>query len=111
LTKLLLLVLCVLVFSTADYFAARWGDQRDGKSLAVTLLVGPFAYLLFGHLAATTSLVKMGAYVNSGIVLGTAAAGFFLLSERPNRTTWIALCLIVAGITLLGVGKVGRGAG
>ncbi len=107
-TKIVLFVLCVLVFSTADYFAARWGDERDARSLLLVLAIGPFAYLLFGHLAAQTSLARMGAYVNSGIVLGTTLAGVLLLAERPSRTTWFGLALVAAGIVLVSAGKVSQ---
>ena len=107
-TKILLLVLCVSLFSAGDYCAARWGQTRNAGSLALVLLVGPFAYLLFGHLAATTSLSKMGAYANAGIVLATALAGIVLMGERPNRMTWIGLGVIVVGITLLSLGRVER---
>lgn len=100
------LILCVLVFVVADYFAARWGQSRDRFSLAVVLLLGPFAYLLFGHLAATSSLTKMAAYVCCGIVLGGAVAGFFLLDERPNHLTLLGLGMIVAGLVVLGLGQV-----
>lgn len=101
-----LLLLCVLIFSTADYFAAKWGSSRDGISLAVVLIVGPFAYLLFGYLASSTSLSKMGGYVNSGIILCTALAGIIFLGERPNKITFIGLAIIITGITLLSFGKV-----
>ena len=106
--QFVLFLACVLVFSVADYLAARWGCTRDRPSLVLALLIGPFAYLLFGHLAAGNSLAKMAAYVNSGIVLASVAAGFLFLSERPNRTTWIALAIIVIGLTMLSFGRVHR---
>lgn len=104
----LTLILCVTVFCAADYFAARWGQSRDRFSLAVVLLVGPFAYLLFGHLAAMASLTKMVGYVSCGIVMGGAVVGVFLLDERPNRMTWLGLVVVVAGLVLLSLGKVAR---
>jgi drug/metabolite transporter (DMT)-like permease len=107
-SRFLLLVLCVLVFSAADFFAARWGHTRDRASLLVVLLVGPCAYLVFGRLAAVSSLAAMGAYVNCGIVLGTAAAGVLLLGERPSRTTWIGILVVVLGLALVSLGKMSR---
>lgn len=109
--RFLTLVVCVLVFTTADYFAARWGQARDRASLLIVLLVGPLAYLLFGRLAATTSLAKMGAYVNCGIVLSTAAAGVFFLGERPSRLTWLGVLVVAVGLALISLGKVSREAG
>lgn len=107
-TRFLTLVACVLVFSTADTLAARWGHTRDRASLAFVLLVGPFGYLLFGRLAAVTSLAKMGAYVNCGIVLGTAIAGVLFLHERPSRLTWLGIVVVAAGLVLVSLGKVSR---
>jgi drug/metabolite transporter (DMT)-like permease len=105
----LLLIVCVLFFSVADYFAAKWGYARDTKSLFLVMLIGPFAYLLFGYLAATTSLSKMVSYVCVGIIFCSIISGYFLLGERPNRLTWIALGIIVVGLVLLAIGKVERG--
>lgn len=107
--NLLLLLLCVLLFSISDYFAAKWGYSRDNLSLILALTLGPFSYLLFGYLVATTSLSKMTSYVCVGIILCSVLAGFFLLDERPNRLTWIALGIIVIGLTLLSIGKVEQG--
>lgn len=75
-------------------------------SLLFTLCIGPFAYLVFGHLASTTSLAKMGGYVNSGIVIFSALFGVYFLGERPNKLTWVALGVIVLGVALLSFGKV-----
>lgn len=105
-TSFFLLVLCALTFTCADYFAARWGHRGDLRSLSVVLLIGPLAYLLFGYLAKATSLAKMGGYVNSGIVLFTTAAGIAFLNERPDRTTWMGIGLIVVGLALLAQGQV-----
>lgn len=107
--QLALVVLCVLIFTAADYFAARWGITRDRTSLALALLIGPFAYVLFGHLAAQTSMARMGGYVSGGIVLATALGGVLLLGEKPDRTTWLGLATIVVGLTLLAHGQVQRG--
>lgn len=106
--NLILILICVLIFSTADYFAAKWGYDRDTRSLVLVLLIGPFAYLLFGYLAATTSLSKMGSYVCIGIILCSVVAGYFLLDERPNRLTWIGLSVITIGLIILSVGKVNQ---
>ena len=106
--NLLLLILCVLIFSACDYFAAKWGYSRDTGSMVIALVLGPIAYLFFGYLAATTSLSKMGSYVCVGIILCSVLAGFVLLGERPNRTTWLALAVIVVGLTMLSFGKVDR---
>ncbi|GEM_PF-942009 len=103
---IILLILCVLVFSTADYFAANWGNTRETKSLILTLAIGPFAYILFGLLATTTSLAKAGGYVNSGIVLCSAAAGILFLGERLNKLSMIGLGVIILGLVLLVMGKV-----
>ena len=97
---------CVVMFSTCDYFATRWAAGHDGFSFWTTVLLGPFAYLLFGHLASTTSLAKMGAYVNCGIVLATTFAGVLLVGERLNLTSWIGILVIIVGIALLSMGKV-----
>ncbi len=104
--RLLLLVLTIVAFTSADYFATRWGHVRDTKNLALVIAIGPFAYLLFGHLAASTSLVQMGAYVNCGIVLGATVAGVLLFGERPDAMTKIGIGVIVIGLLLLGLGKV-----
>jgi len=102
----LLLVICVLLFSASDYFAAKWGYERDTRALLVAIVLGPFSYLLFGYLTATTSLSKMGTYVCMGIIICSILAGFFLLGERPNRVTWIGLTIAMLGLIILGFGKV-----
>jgi len=106
--NLLLLLLCVLLFTTSDAIAARWGRKPDAISVVAILLVGPFAYFLFGYLAANTSLAKMGGYVNCGIVLCTALAGVAFFGERPSRTAWLAIGIIVSGLALLSVSRVAR---
>ena len=104
----LLLILCVVLFSAGDYFAAKWGYTRDTRSMVIALVIGPVAYLLFGYLAATTSLSKMVSYVCIGVVLCSVLAGVMFLGERPNRLTWIGLGVIVLGLALLALGKVHR---
>jgi drug/metabolite transporter (DMT)-like permease len=107
--RLLTLLACVLLFSVADYFAARWGYSRERTSFVLVFLIGPCAYLLFGHLAASDSLARVGAYANCGIVLATALAGVLLLAERPDRTTWIGLGIVLIGLATIALGKVERG--
>jgi len=107
-TTILMLLFCVFLFTTGDYFATRWGQEREHSDLLLTLAVGPFGYLLFGYLAANTSLAKMGGYVNCGIVLCSALAGVIFFDERLNRTSWLGIFVIIVGIALLSLGKVSK---
>lgn len=105
-TSVLLLLVCVGLFSTADWLASRWAMTGGVMPLGFVLVVGPCAYLLFGHLAATGSLAKVGSYVNAGVVVGTVLAGVFLLGERPDRTAWTGIACIVLGLAMLAAGRV-----
>ena len=107
--QVLLLIFCILLFTTGDYFAAKWGYERNNISLVLALVIGPFAYVVFGYLAAAGSLGRMCAFVNSGIVICAALAGIIFLGERPDRMTLVALGVIVLGLTLLSMGNVESG--
>ena len=102
----LLLLLCVLIFSGTDVVATRWAKDGGLLPLLLCLALGPTGYLLFGQLAARTSLAQSGAYVNAGIVLATVLAAVIWQGERPDLRSWIGLGLVLAGLLVLSGGKV-----
>ena len=106
----LLLLLCILLFSSVDLLAVKWAANGSLLFFCLCVLLGPTAYLLFGHLGAQGSLGKIGGYVNAGVVLATVAAGMIFLRERPDHLSWLGIGLIVSGIAVLNFGKVATAA-
>lgn len=99
--KVMLVVVCAVLFSCCDFLAAKWGKERQAWALAAVILAGPFAFVLFGRLCATTPVALVSGWVNVTLALFTIAIGIVVFRDRLTIRQWIGLAFAVVGLAML----------
>lgn len=89
------------LFILCDSLAAHWGKTQSWVSLAIVLVLGPFAYILFGLLNESKSLAVSSGMVNIMLIIGTVLVSVFVFKESLTLREWIGLGFGVIALVLM----------
>ncbi len=100
---ILVVLACAAVSTVADTMATVYWEHRRPADLAVTLVLAPVVFVLFGYVGASRGLATASGYTNSLIVAGPILVGLFARREAQHASTpqMIGLALIFVGVGLV----------
>jgi multidrug transporter EmrE-like cation transporter len=95
-------------FILCDSLSTNWAKTSSVSSVAIVVVLSPFAYVLFGLLASRVNLAIAGSLVNLIIMIGAVLVGLLYFKEHVTTLQWIGIGVGVVAIVILSVARTSK---